>query len=142
MNFVSSPTSYEKCAAISRCVSVILRQWLSLRRVCMHHEVLSNVVLGYPSCLLSHMFILPSQKSTAIAEHFSVLLHSLLHKWKTLYTLQCEGGVSFQFIIPKPNTYKTGWIHSKILVWTGVTILSTRAKFYHVSVTRMRKKKK
>ncbi len=40
----------------------------------------------------------------------------------------------------KVSTYKTRWIHSKLFVQTGVVILSTRAKFCRISVTKMRGK--
>ncbi len=113
-------------------------------------------MLTYSSCLLLCVFVLPSWN---IDCHFGVFLRfvtfsSLLamHKqwWisplelfsivktrTTLHMSQAKGVVSFQFISMPPTTYKTCLIHSKLLIWTSVTILSTCVKFCCVSVTTM-----
>ncbi len=66
---------------------------------------------------------------------------SIVKNWTTLRTLQSERGVSFQFISRHTEqVYITCWILSKLFVRTSLTFLSTRAKFHHISVTRMREK--
>ncbi len=62
----------KKCVAISHCMSVIVRWQLSLRRVCKHHTVLSNVVLGYPSHSSSCTFFSCLRTSTALLNIFKV----------------------------------------------------------------------
>ncbi len=72
---------YEKHAATSRHMSVIVRWRLSLRRACTHHTVSSNTVLSHP-LHSSYMFVLLSWNMTAIIECFwgSFSLHSLLYR--------------------------------------------------------------
>ncbi len=89
----------------------------------------------------------------------SGFLHSLLHRWyinnhkfwlRTYFLLlKIEQHLApynrrteflSHSLLHKPNTDKTSWIYLKRFVWTGVTILSTCAKFCLVSVIRMREK--
>ncbi len=147
---VASLALCENHAAISGRMSVIVRHG-HLQKECVRICIsLSNVLFGRTLHLSLCMFVFPSQN---INRHWSFLhrQHVKVEFRLRNYSLLLENKQQFtshnwreefrsNSSLCKLNTYKTCWIHSKLFVWTGVTILSTCAKFCHISVTRMRKK--
>ncbi len=85
---VALPALSKKCAAISHCKSVILRQWS--RRASMQGMVSSNIVLGCPSCLLLYMFVLPSQNISCYCWMFLSFINDVFKGVFSCLRVACE----------------------------------------------------
>ncbi len=150
-------TLCEKCAAISHCMSVIVRQQSSLRIAHMHRTVSCNVVLSHPLCLSSCTFVLPSQNIDCHSSTFLRLitfssLKAAYKRWwiftpefffmvKKQTTLRTPQKTEFlsDSSFHKPNT-KNSLNSLEIFCTNQLTILRTCTRFCCISVTKMREK--